>query len=371
VNKEEKISQKSIVLKNLTKIYKGISGEKEVIAVDDISLKVEPGELLTLLGPSGCGKTTALRMIAGLEIPTSGEIYLENKMINNLPANKRDTAMVFQSYGLFPHMTIAENIAYGWRYRKIKKAEIKKKVNDIIKLIGLEGLGNRAPGNLSGGQQQRVALARALVIEPSVLLCDEPLSNLDAKLRILMRSEIRRLQRCLSITTIYVTHDQTEAMSLSDRIVIMNKGKIEQVGTPFEIYNYPRTKFVAGFIGSINFIESKVEKVSDSIVTVNIFNTEFDILYKEAKIELGAEVLVITRPETIKICPKAEAHLSGVITRVTYLGPIVEYDIDIEEGLRITVVDYNPRRKKIHREGEKIGIKLSPEHLYLLPKTSG
>jgi len=370
VNKEEKISKKSIALKNLTKIFKGISGEKEVIAVDNISLEVEPGELLTLLGPSGCGKTTALRMIAGLEIPTSGEIYLENKMINNVPANKRDTAMVFQSYGLFPHMTIAQNIAYGWRYREITKAELKKKVNDIIKLIGLEGLGNRAPGNLSGGQQQRVALARALVIEPSVLLCDEPLSNLDAKLRIQMRSEIRQLQRRLSITTIYVTHDQTEAMSISDRIVIMNKGRIDQIGTPFEIYNYPQTEFVADFIGSINFIEGKVEKVSDSTVTVNIFNTEFEILYKEAKMEPGAEVLVITRPETIKVCPEAEAHFSGVIDRATYLGPIVEYDINMEEGTVISVVDYNPRRKKIHREGEKIGVKLSPEHLYILPKTS-
>jgi iron(III) transport system ATP-binding protein len=291
-------------------------------------------------------------------------------MINNLPANKRDTAMVFQSYGLFPHMTIAQNIAYGWRYREIEKAELKKKVNDIIKLIGLEGLGNRAPGNLSGGQQQRVALARALVIEPSVLLCDEPLSNLDAKLRIQMRSEIRRLQRRLSITTIYVTHDQTEAMSISDRIVIMNKGRIDQIGTPFEIYNYPQTEFVADFIGSINFIESKVEKVSDSTVTVNIFNTAFEIIYKEAKMEPGAEVLVIARPETIKICPEAEAHFSGVIDRATYLGPIVEYDIDMEEGIIISVVDYNPTRKKIHQEGEKIGVKLSPEHLYILPKTS-
>jgi len=239
-----------------------------------------------------------------------------------------------------------------------------------MKLIGLEGLGNRAPGNLSGGQQQRVALARALVIEPSVLLCDEPLSNLDAKLRIQMRTEIRRLQRRLSITTIYVTHDQTEAMSISDRIVIMNKGKIDQIGTPFEIYNYPRTKFVADFIGSINFIEGKVEKVSDLTVTVNIFNTEFEIIYKEAKMEPGVEVLVIARPETIKISPEAQAHFSGVIDRATYLGPIVEYDIDMEEGTRISVVDYNPMRKKIHQEGEKIGVKLSPEHLYILPKTS-
>lgn len=183
-----------------------------------------------------------------------------------------------------------------------------------------------------------------------------------------MRSEIRRLQRRLSITTVYVTHDQTEAMSISDRIVIMNKGKIEQIGSPFEIYNYPRTKFVADFIGSINFIESKVEKVSVSTVTVNIFNKEFDILYEEAKMEPGAEVLVIIRPETIKICPKTETNLSGVVNRATYLGPIVEYEIDMEEGIRILVVDYNPRRKKIYREEEEIGIKLSSEHLYLVPK---
>ncbi len=368
MNKSVKTNQKSIILKNLTKTYKGASGEEEVIAVDNISLKVEPGELLTLLGPSGCGKSTTLRMIAGLEIPDSGEIYLEDKLINNLPANKRDTAMVFQSYGLFPHMTIAENIAYGWRYRKMGKKEVNKKVKDIINLIGLEGLENRAPGNLSGGQQQRVALARALVIEPSVLLFDEPLSNLDAKLRVQMRTEIRRIQRQLSITTVYVTHDQTEAMSLSDRIVVMNKGEIEQIGLPFDIYNYPKSKFVADFIGSINFIKGKVEKVSSSLVTIEIYGKKFTINYQERKLEPENKVLVITRPESIKIKQEENADFFGLVSRATYLGPTVEYEVDINKGVKISIIDYSPKQNNIYREGEKVGITLLPEHLYILPR---
>src|SRR5690554_4667056 len=219
---------KNVILKNISKEFKSIGSDGVFKAVDNISVTINPGEFVTLLGPSGCGKTTTLRMVAGFETPTSGDIFLGDENINNLPPDKRDTAMVFQSYALFPHYSVYENVAYGLKIKKMGPNLIKEKVNHIINLVGLEGLENRSQGQLSGGQQQRVALARSLVMEPGVLLFDEPLSNLDAKLRIYMRTEIKKIQKKLAITSIYVTHDRSEAMSLSDRVIIMNQGKIEQ-----------------------------------------------------------------------------------------------------------------------------------------------
>ena len=227
-------------------------------AVDDVSLTIGEGDFFTLLGPSGCGKTTLLRTIAGFYHPDAGEIRFGERLVNHIPAHRRETGMVFQNYALFPHLSVFDNIAYGLRARKVPKPEIAERIGRIIKSVQLEGLERRAPSKLSGGQQQRVALARALVISPQILLMDEPLSNLDAKLRVSMREEIRRIQKELGITTIYVTHDQEEAMAVSDRIAILNRGRLEQVGAPAEIYYRPESRFTAEFMGSSNIIEMDV-----------------------------------------------------------------------------------------------------------------
>ena len=257
--------KKGVRLEHISKIYKDPKTGKDFYAVKDANLEITPGSFVTLLGPSGCGKTTTLRMIAGFESPDEGEIYLGGEPINALTPNKRDTAMVFQSYALLPHYNIFDNVAYGLKLRRLDKATIKEKVTSILKLVGLEGMEARMTNQLSGGQQQRVALARALVLEPGVLLFDEPLSNLDAKLRVSMRTEIRRIQQEAGITAIYVTHDQSEAMALSDQIIIMEKGVVAQIGTPQEIYYHPASEFVADFIGEANFLRGTLlEKNGDS-----------------------------------------------------------------------------------------------------------
>ena len=249
--------KKGVRLEHISKIYKDPKTKKDFYAVHDTSLDIEPGSFVTLLGPSGCGKTTTLRMIAGFESPDEGEIYLGGEPINALTPNKRDTAMVFQSYALLPHYNIFDNVAYGLKLRKMDKETIKTKVTNILGLVGLEGMEARMTNQLSGGQQQRVALARALVLEPGVLLFDEPLSNLDAKLRVTMRTEIRRIQQEAGITAVYVTHDQSEAMAISDKIIIMEKGVVAQMGTPQEIYYHPKSEFVADFIGEANFLRGR------------------------------------------------------------------------------------------------------------------
>ncbi len=241
---------------------------REVRAVDDFSLAVERGELVTLLGPSGCGKTTTLRILAGFELPTSGDVYIEGQKMTHVPPQKRPTCMVFQSYGLFPHMTVFENVAYGLKVRRLPRREIKKRVSEVLSLVGLQGLEDRGVGQLSGGQQQRVALCRAIVIQPKVLLFDEPLSNLDAKLRKGTREQIRRIQKELGITSLYVTHDQAEAMSISDRIAVMNAGRLQQLGTAEEIYARPANRFVADFIGEANFLTAKVLTVESDRVRI-------------------------------------------------------------------------------------------------------
>ncbi len=247
-------------LRQISKYFPARDGSGEVRAVDDVNIDIRQGQFVTLLGPSGCGKTTTLRLIAGFEFPTHGDILLDGKAVNELPPNRRDMAMVFQSYAIFPHLNVFENIAYGLKIKKLSGQEIKRKVSQVLTLTELHGLENRAPNQLSGGQQQRVALARALVMEPKVLLFDEPLSNLDAKLRVQMRSEIRRIQQDLGITSVYVTHDQDEAMVLSDLIVIMHKGRIQQSDTALEIYRRPHNRFVADFIGRANFLPVEIEE---------------------------------------------------------------------------------------------------------------
>ena len=270
--------KKGVRLDHISKIYEDPKTKKPFYAVKDVNLDMKPGEFVTLLGPSGCGKTTILRMIAGFESPDEGEIYIGGEAVNDLTPNKRDTAMVFQSYALLPHINVFDNVAYGLKLRKFPKDVIREKVLNILKLVEMDGMEARMTNQLSGGQQQRVALARALVLEPGVLLFDEPLSNLDAKLRVTMRTEIRKIQQKVGITAVYVTHDQSEAMAISDNIIIMSRGHMEQMGSPREVYYKPASKFVADFIGEANFIPVKLEKKHDGKADIDVFGTKLTVL---------------------------------------------------------------------------------------------
>ena len=354
-----------LILDDLYKVFASRAGEGEVNAVDGVSLNIDKGELVTLLGPSGCGKTTTLRLIAGFEFPTRGRILLDNKPINDLPPHKRDMSMVFQSYAIFPHLNVFENIAYGLNVQHRPQDEIKKRVARVMEIVGLTGLENRAPNQLSGGQQQRVALARALVMEPKVLLMDEPLSNLDAKLREQMRSEIRRIQKQIGITSVYVTHDQTEAMTLSDRICIINKGKVEQVGSPVEIYQRPANPFVADFIGRANFLDGHVREVRDGEAVVDVMGHKLTLPKPPAGVTSGQDVHVMVRPEGIEM--NAADGLPGIVRQVAYLGSVIDYDVEVG-GKLIGVLVYDPRRKALHNEGDTVRLGVIPEATYLLPK---
>jgi iron(III) transport system ATP-binding protein len=302
------------------------------VAVDDVTLTVEPGELLTLLGPSGCGKTTTLRIVAGLEVPTTGRVSIDGDDVTALPPHARDVSMVFQSYALFPHLTVFENVAYGLRILRRPEAELRRAVAEALALTGLDGLEGRAPSALSGGQQQRVAVARALALRPRVLLFDEPLSNLDAKLRKRMRGEIRALQQRLGITALYVTHDQAEALAISDRIAVMEAGRVRQLAAPMEVYTRPATRFVADFIGEANFLPGEVVgrdargvqvRVGPAVVTV------------PGAVPASGRVTLVARPEAIRIHtvePGSGNGLPGEIERAAYLGTAAEYVVATPVG---------------------------------------
>ncbi|MEW8974280.1 MAG: ABC transporter ATP-binding protein [Tissierellaceae bacterium] len=352
---------KKISIKNLTKDYIGSRGNI-VRAVDNVSIDIAPGEFITLLGPSGCGKTTILRMIAGFEIPTLGEIYIGGEEVSKSTPDKRDTAMVFQSYALFPHLNVYDNIAYGLKIKKLSKSVIDKKVDHIMELIGLEGFGQRAPNQLSGGQQQRVALARALVMEPSVLLFDEPLSNLDAKLRISMRNEIRRIQKEIGITAVYVTHDQSEAMSISDRIIVMNRGIIEQEGNPIEIYQEPNSSFVADFIGQSNLIDTKVKDKGHNMIEVDINGKDVEIK-TESEFEIGDTVKLVIRPESLELQDSGNIKV-GIVNSI-FMGSYQDYYVKLGENI-INIQDNNPRNKKIYGAGDEAYITLDPEQIHVV-----
>jgi iron(III) transport system ATP-binding protein len=351
-------------IKNLSKEFFSEYQEEKVIAVKDFNLQIHKGEFITLLGPSGCGKTTTLRLIGGFETPTRGELFLDHVKINNIPANKRDTCMVFQSYALFPHMNIYKNVAYGLELKKLPRSEIKEKVEKILDLVGLSGLGNRPVGQLSGGQQQRVALARAIVNEPKVLLFDEPLSNLDAKLRIRMRIFIRKIQQDLNITSIYVTHDQEEAMTLSDRIVVMNQGAIEQVGTPEEIYARPKTKFVADFIGkTTNFVSGEVFEKDGTAIGVKVWDKvlRFD---RQDDFHKGDKVILVVRPEMIDLSGQ-EGMFAGQVSLVTYLGSEVIYEV-AAKGQLFTVQISNPLKQGTFNRGDKVWMVFDVKNIFLI-----
>lgn len=354
-----------LTLKNITKVFPPRGGVSEVTAVNDVNLEIQKGELVTLLGPSGCGKTTTLRMIAGFEFPTSGEIILDDQQINSLPPHKRDMSMVFQSYAIFPHLTVFENIAYGLNVQRLPKNEINARVNQVLELVHLEGYGHRAPTQLSGGQQQRVALARALVMEPKVLLMDEPLSNLDAKLREEMRTEIRRIQKELNITSVYVTHDQIEAMTLSDRIVVMNLGVIEQIGTPVEMYRFPNSHFVANFIGRANFVPGVVQEQTDDVLVMKTFGEILRMKNVRARFSNQAEVSLIVRPEMVNIKKSGELF-KGVIRRAVFLGDVIEYDVEVG-GQLITGLESDPNVMTLFPEGEEVTVGFSEDCIQVLP----
>lgn len=353
-------------IRGLTKEFTSYdqSGSK-VIAVDNINLDVQEGELVTLLGPSGCGKTTLLRMIAGFEDPTSGDIFFGSKRVNDLAPNRRNTTLVFQSYAIFPHLNVYENIAFGLRLKDLSQQKIEERMRKVIDLVGLQGLESRQPSQLSGGQQQRVALARAIIMEPQLLLFDEPLSNLDAKLREQMRIEIRSLQKRLGITSVYVTHDQAEAMSISDRVVVMNHGKIEQIGSPRDLYAKPRNPFVAAFIGKVNFLHAHVSDKGD----LTVMGEKIGISEKVEPSHLNREITITIRPESIKLFEEyipQEQPLSGKITRTTFLGNIVEYELEITGDTNLIVHTVNPVSGMIFSPGATVGVSFIEDALHLL-----
>jgi len=324
----------SVAFENVTKVYGG-----SVTAVDNVSLQVTAGELVTLLGPSGCGKTTMLRMIAGLEMATQGAIRIGETDVSKLPATDRDVSMVFQSYALFPHMTVLENVSYGLTVSKLDKVAIKNKAIAGLELVGLVDYADRLPSELSGGQQQRVAVARALVLEPQVLLFDEPLSNLDAKLRRQVREEIRELQTQLGLTVVYVTHDQEEALAVSDRIIVMRNAAIAQVGTPRELYESPADSFVADFIGESNIIAAVVDDLdaNSEMASVSLGSMSLRLPARGAK---PGEVQLAIRPNRVRLGKRnAGASLEGKVLRSTYVGDHMEYRIATEFGEWFVVSD--------------------------------
>ena len=353
----------SVSLKKVSKVFKDFQGS-DITAVSEISFKVEPASFVTLLGPSGCGKTTTLRMIAGFETPTKGKVLIGDEEVTMIPPWKRDTAMVFQSYGLFPHMSVGQNIAYGLKMKKIPKSEIEERVEKILDLVGLDGFKDRPPSSLSGGQQQRVALARSIVIEPSVLLFDEPLSNLDVLLREQMRVEIRKIQQRVGITAIYVTHDRTEAMTLSDKIVVMNHGEIIQTGSPIELYEKPNSKFVAGFLGKVAFFPVKVLENGERYVMVELKGRKLKVKNDIDNPESSKKYILACRPESMKLSENGNGYLNGKVTATVFMGSYIEFYIMTEYG-EIMVKSDIPV-EKLFKIGEEVSISFNEERVKLI-----
>ena len=354
-----------LTLNHVTKTFPARGGAGEVNAVHDVNVEIEKGELVTLLGPSGCGKTTTLRLVAGFEFPTSGDIILDGKVINNVPTHKRDMSMVFQSYAIFPHLNVYENIAYGLHVQKVGKAEIKTRIERVLDMVHLEGYETRAPNQLSGGQQQRVALARALVMNPKVLLMDEPLSNLDTKLREKMRLEIRNLQRELGFTSLYVTHDQLEAMVLSDKVVIMNGGKLEQFGKAREIYRYPGSRFVADFIGRANFIDAEIVEANQGDLTIKALDKTISLNDPYYSVfSKGDKIDLVVRPEMVHV-RRDEGKFDATILHASYLGESIEYILDMH-GYQITAHETDPARMDMIPEKTQVKVSFIENCLHVL-----
>ena len=366
-NMDRKENEKPmLILRDIHKFY----GTNEVLR--GVSLEVKRGELVTFVGPSGCGKTTLLRLIGGFTDISAGEIILDGQRINDLPPNLRDTRICFQNYALFPHMTVAENVGYGLKINKWPKDKTVARVRELLEMVELEAFRDRMIDQLSGGQQQRVAFARALSLEPKVLLLDEPLSNLDANLRLVMREEIRKLQERLHITTVFVTHDQFEAMAISDRLVVMKNGLIEQVGTPIEIYERPANEFIAAFVGYVNFMAGRVESI-DRTTQDTVINTEFGrlaIALEQNDVQTGDDVLMVIRPESVSLsldCGTGRQNvLCGILKTYMYAGSIAKCTVLI--GERKMIVDqYNPRDAQKFQHADKVEVEI-PRSVHLLKK---
>ena len=339
------MSQCTVELSNVTKVYpSGAAARPDVHALRGISLRIVPGEFFTLLGPSGCGKTTTLRLIAGFETPTQGEIAIQDRPMSTVPPYRRPVNTVFQNYALFPHMNVSQNVGFGLRVRRVSRTERRRRVQEALALVQLQDLASRRPSQLSGGQQQRVALARALVNRPAVLLLDEPLGALDLKLRKAMQLELKQLQEQVGITFVYVTHDQEEALTMSDRIAVMNHGRILQVGDPVTLYEQPATAFVAGFIGESNFIPADVQAVADGLVHLRIAATPFQAQAVDQPLQPGQSVTLSIRPEKLHISRDLDSGptgLRGVVKEVVYIGTdsrfIVALDPDAGEAVDIVI----------------------------------
>ena len=345
-----------VTFENVSKVYGGT-----VTAVDNVSFKVEAGKLVTLLGPSGCGKTTTLRMIAGLDMTTKGRILIGDEDVTTLPATDRDVSMVFQSYALFPHMTVGENVAYGLNVSGMEKNEAKDRALDGLQLVGLEGYGERLPSELSGGQQQRVAVARALVLEPQVLLFDEPLSNLDAKLRRQVREEIRDIQINLGLTVVYVTHDQVEALAVSDRIIVMKNAGIAQEGTPRELYEEPANLFVADFIGDANVINAEIRSIEGDWAIVRVGDVETRLPSRGMK---PGQTKVAIRPESLQVSnEKQDDALEAQVLKATYLGSHMEYTLETSVG-ELFVVE--PDINNAAKQGTTVSVRLRDHGIALV-----
>lgn len=357
----------AVELHNVTKRF------GDVVAVDDVSLQISDGEFFSLLGPSGCGKTTTLRMIAGFENPTQGEIYIQGELMGLTPPFERNTNMVFQDYALFPHMSVAKNVGFGLEMKKVPKKEIAQRVEEALELVRLPGFEKRRPDQLSGGQQQRVALARALINRPGVLLLDEPLGSLDLKLRKEMQLELKGLQHRLGITFVYVTHDQEEALTMSDRIAVMDQGKVLQIGTPTEIYERPTGRFVADFIGETNFLEGIVSKQDGTYVMVDVAGMAPVLAESAEEFAPGKRVTVAVRPEKITIRKEEPGRennwCQGTIESVVYIGTDTNYVVLLDSGARMRVREQNilPSTGRGPDEGTTAYLFWQPESSSLLP----
>jgi spermidine/putrescine ABC transporter ATP-binding subunit len=352
---------KPLTIAGLNKSYRTGRG-RSVPVVQDFNLELAPGEFVTLLGPSGCGKTTVLRTLAGLEEFEDGDIRIDGRSIAQLPPHHRHIGLVFQNYALFPHMSVADNVAYSLRLRRAPESEARSEVAAALSAVGLDDYGSRLPGQLSGGQQQRVAVARALVMKPDLLLFDEPLSNLDAKLRVQVRAELRRLQRQLGTTSLFVTHDQEEAMSLSDRVAVMRAGKIEQIGPPEAIYARPATLFVAEFVGKVNAFPGRVVASAEGGVTVDVLGHPVKV---PGTTPSSADVLVMVRPEAVRLGAPVEGGMVAEVAEIEYLGHLTEYRLRMGDTLVVAVASTLGEATRI-AEGDRIGLEFAPSALYLL-----
>jgi len=363
----------SISIRDVTKRFG--TGRGATVAVDRVSLEIEAGQVHFLLGPSGCGKTTLLRMIAGFTEPTGGTIAFDGRDVTHLPPNRRNTGMVFQSYALWPHMTVAQNVGFGLRVRRVARRERRRRVEEALEQVRMGHLARRKPNELSGGQQQRVALARALVVRPDVLLLDEPLSNLDAALRVELRGEIRRVCKEAGITTVYVTHDQKEALSIADRIALMRDGRAEQVGTPAELYRRPASRFVAEFLGETNLLAGEVAAADNGTLRIETDAGPLRAASRGGAWEaVGSRVLASVRPEAVRVLEEVAAGengLRGTIEQTVYLGEVAQHMVELRPGVRLRVSVLNPVPGELANGTaevkQRVGLAVAPEDVALLP----